>query len=122
QELAIDAPTENEDGETFSLADALAAADASPFDQAARAQLRERVEAALRAVPEPFREVVVLREIEGFGYEEIAEILDVNLGTVKSRLTRGRTALREALQRSGTFPERLGKETFANSKLSPVAR
>ena len=38
-----------------------------------------------------------MREIEGFGYEEIAEILNVNLGTVKSRLTRGRAALREAL-------------------------
>jgi RNA polymerase sigma-70 factor (ECF subfamily) len=40
---------------------------------------------------------VVLREIEGFGYEEIAEVLNVNLGTVKSRLTRGRAALRLAL-------------------------
>jgi RNA polymerase sigma-70 factor (ECF subfamily) len=40
----------------------------------------------------------VLREIEGFGYEEIAEMLDVNLGTVKSRLMRGRAALREALR------------------------
>jgi RNA polymerase sigma-70 factor (ECF subfamily) len=39
-----------------------------------------------------------LREIEGFGYEEIAEILKVNLGTVKSRLTRGRAALRECLK------------------------
>ena len=52
--------------------------------------------AALRTLPEAFRTVVVLREIEGFGYEEIAEILNVNLGTVKSRLTRGRAALREA--------------------------
>ena len=117
QELPIDAPEENEDGESFSLSDALAAADASPFDQAARAQVRERVEAALRTVPEPFREVVVLREIEGFGYEEIAEILNVNLGTVKSRLTRGRTALREALQLSGTLPERPGRESFPSRKL-----
>src|ERR1700761_5965937 len=97
QEMTIDAQQENEDGETFCLADALAATDASPFDCAAREQLKNRVEAALRTVPEVFREVVVLREIEGFGYEEIAEILNVNLGTVKSRLTRGRAALREAL-------------------------
>jgi RNA polymerase sigma-70 factor (ECF subfamily) len=43
----------------------------------------------------------VLREIEGFGYEEIAEMLNVNLGTVKSRLMRGRAALREALREDG---------------------
>jgi len=99
QELTIDAPRENEEGETFCLADALAASDASPYDCAARSELKRRVEAALQEIPDAFREVVVLREIEGFGYEEIAEILNVNLGTVKSRLTRGRAALRDALGR-----------------------
>jgi len=97
QELTIDAPLDNAEGETFCLADALAAQDASPYDCAVSAQVREHVEAALATLPEVFREVVVLREIEGFGYEEIAEILNVNIGTVKSRLTRGRAALREAL-------------------------
>ena len=97
QETAIDALIENQQGETFCLADALAAQDASPYDCAVSAQVREHVEAALATLPEVFREVVVLREIEGFGYEEIAEILNVNIGTVKSRLTRGRAALREAL-------------------------
>ena len=98
--MTIDAPQENEDGETFCLADALAASDASPYDNAARAELKRRVEAALQEIPDAFREVVVLREIEGFGYEEIADILNVNLGTVKSRLTRGRAALKDALSRS----------------------
>ena len=97
QELTIDAPFDNDEGETFCLADALATRDASPFDCAARSEVRARVEAALRTIPEVFREVVILREIEGFGYEEIAEILNVNIGTVKSRLTRGRAALRLAL-------------------------
>jgi len=97
QELTIDAPLENEDGETLSLADALAANGLSPFEQAAAAQLQQRVAAALQTLPAAFREVVVLREIEGFGYEEIADMLQVNLGTVKSRLTRGRAALRHAL-------------------------
>lgn len=101
QELTIDAPQENEDGDSFCLADALAAADASPFDNAASAELRTHVEAALSSLPEAFREVVVLREIEGFGYEEIAEVLSCNLGTVKSRLTRGRAALRDLLLASG---------------------
>jgi RNA polymerase sigma-70 factor (ECF subfamily) len=97
QELTIDAPIENDEGDSFCLADALASTNASPYDCAARAQIETRVSAALQTLPEAFREVVVLREIEGFGYEEIAEILDVNLGTVKSRLTRGRAALRLAL-------------------------
>jgi RNA polymerase sigma-70 factor (ECF subfamily) len=98
QELTIDAPIENDDGETLCLADALTANGLSPYEEAAGAQLRERVAAALQTLPPAFREVVVLREIEGFGYEEIAEMLEVNLGTVKSRLTRGRSALRLALQ------------------------
>jgi len=102
QELTIDAPLDNAEGETFCLADALAAQDASPYDCAVSAQVREHVEAALATLPEVFREVVVLREIEGFGYEEIAEILNVNIGTVKSRLTRGRAALREALIKDAT--------------------
>lgn len=116
QELTIDAPEQGEDGDTFCLADLLAAAGSSPFDHAARAQLRDRVEAALRSVPEPFREVVVLREIEGFGYEEIAEILSANMGTVKSRLTRGRAALREALQLSGTLPQSHGVQVAHRGK------
>jgi RNA polymerase sigma-70 factor (ECF subfamily) len=98
QETTIDAAIENEEGETFCMADALAAVGASPYDCAARGELEERVVGALRILPDAFREVVVLREIEGFGYEEIAEMLGVNLGTVKSRLTRGRAALREALR------------------------
>ena len=97
-ESELDAPLRNDEGETFCMADALAANDASPFDCAASEELRERVTAALRTLPQVFREVVVLREIEGFGYEEIAEMLELNLGTVKSRLTRGRAALREALR------------------------
>lgn len=97
-ELTIDAPLESDDGETFCLADALATADASPYECAARAQLAQRVVSALHNLPEAFREVVILREIEGFGYEEIAEMLGVNLGTVKSRLTRGRATLREVLR------------------------
>jgi len=98
QEITIDASNENEDtGETFSLASTLADGGDSPFDQAAQSELRVRVEAALRELPEAFRSAVVLREIEAFSYEEIAEILDVNIGTVKSRLTRGRSALRAIL-------------------------
>jgi len=100
RELSVDTPQENSEGETFCLADLLATTEASPYDNAARKQLRQRVEAALETLPETYRTVVVLREIEGFGYEEIADMLQVNLGTVKSRLTRGRAALKVALMQA----------------------
>ena len=69
----------------------------SPFDLALRQENRERVEKALRQVPEPFRTTLILRDIEGFVYEEVAAIEGVNLGTVKSRLVRGRACLKALL-------------------------
>ena len=104
QELTLDETRENEDGESFSLVDTLPADDASPFDNVARLQMRQRVESALHGIPEVFRTVLVLREIEGFAYEEIAEILQTSVGTVKSRLMRGRAALREALRAEQDCP------------------
>jgi RNA polymerase sigma-70 factor, ECF subfamily len=80
-----------------SLMDTLEDRQESPFDAAAHAEIASHVEAALREVPEPFRTVVVLRDLEGFGYEEIADILNANLGTVKSRLMRGRAHLKTRL-------------------------
>ena len=99
QELTIDSSLDSSssDDEGFSLVATLADHGTSPFDHAAQAELRYHVEEALHQLPEAFRTVVVLREIEGFAYEEIAEILNVNVGTVKSRLTRGRSALRALL-------------------------
>jgi RNA polymerase sigma-70 factor (ECF subfamily) len=85
------------DGEAFHLKDTLVDQQESPFDLAAHAEMRQQVEAAVREIPEPFQTVVVLRDIEGFGYEEIAEILDIHLGTVKSRLMRGRAHLKARL-------------------------
>lgn len=104
QETALDAPQENDDGDSFCLGDTLASGIDSPLQCAEQSEAREQVAAALRTLPEAFRTVVVLREIEGFGYEEIAEMLQVNLGTVKSRLTRGRAALREALKQEAAQP------------------
>lgn len=102
QEITIDSQG-SEAGEDTppTLAAMLADKGSTPFDHAASNELRGRVEEALRAIPDAFRTVVVLREIEGFSYDEIAEILDVNIGTVKSRLTRGRSALRLLLTQSG---------------------
>jgi RNA polymerase sigma-70 factor (ECF subfamily) len=55
------------------------------------------IEAALERINPIFREAVVLRDITDLAYEEIAEVLGVSLGTVKSRILRGREALREEL-------------------------
>ena len=58
----------------------------------------ELIQKALLKVKEDFREVVILRDIEGMSYEEIAEITGLNEGTVKSRINRGRAKLQELLK------------------------
>lgn len=65
---------------------------ARPDDMYRKRHLRELVEETVAKLPEHHRQVFVLRELEGKSYEEIAEITDCNLGTVKSRLNRARTA------------------------------
>jgi RNA polymerase sigma-70 factor, ECF subfamily len=70
----------------------------SPYEQAADHETRALVEQALDKLNPKFRAAVVLRDIEDLSYEEIAAVLDVSLGTVKSRILRGREALRKILE------------------------
>jgi RNA polymerase sigma-70 factor, ECF subfamily len=72
----------------------------TPDNMLAQKQLASQLREALEALPFDQRSVVVLREIDGLSYEEIAYSLGVTLGTVKSRLTRARRALRDVLQES----------------------
>ncbi|HTD56808.1 MAG TPA: sigma-70 family RNA polymerase sigma factor [Silvibacterium sp.] len=98
QEVTIEAETgESSEGQPLCIRDTLVDENESPFEMAAQSELRAHVEAELREVPDPFRTVVILRDIEGLAYEEIAEILGVNMGTVKSRLMRGRANLKARL-------------------------
>jgi RNA polymerase sigma-70 factor (ECF subfamily) len=76
----------------------LAADEPTPYDHCAAREAREAVHRALAQLPEAFRSAVVLRDIEDLSYEEVAEVLDVSIGTVKSRILRGRRALRELLE------------------------
>jgi RNA polymerase sigma-70 factor (ECF subfamily) len=96
-------PMENSHEEAFepmvAVKDNLVDDGPSPFDDCARGELKERVEAALAQVPEPYRTALVLRDIEEMSYEEIAEITETTMGTVKSRITRGRDALKRKLER-----------------------
>jgi len=71
---------------------------ARPDDEFDRKHLRELVDAAVKRLPTHHRQVFVLRELEGRSYEEIAEITHCNLGTVKSRLNRARSAFAEIVQ------------------------
>jgi RNA polymerase sigma-70 factor (ECF subfamily) len=90
-------PLENPALPSSAMKDCLADDAESPFDRFAHEEVRTRVEDELRKVPEPYRTAVILRDLEEMSYEEIAEVTQVSLGTVKSRLTRGRQALKERL-------------------------
>lgn len=71
---------------------------ATPFDQLASREVKVAVQAALQQVPQIFRTAVILRDLEGLSYEEVAEVLECSVGTVKSRILRGRRALRDLLE------------------------
>jgi RNA polymerase sigma-70 factor (ECF subfamily) len=69
----------------------------TPDDRAAQSELRDRIETAVASLDEIYRMVFVLRDIEGMSYEEIADVLNIRVGTVKSRLNRARLRLQERL-------------------------
>jgi RNA polymerase sigma-70 factor (ECF subfamily) len=73
-----------------------------PEEQAVAADLGRQVARALALLPAPFREAVVLRDLQGLSYQEIAAVLGVRVGTVRSRIARGREQLRNLLDRPGS--------------------
>jgi len=107
RETTIEAQIGDDDGQSFTLKETLVDEHDSPFECAAHEEIRSRVEHELAQVQEPYRTTVVLRDIEGLSYEEVAEILQVSLGTVKSRLMRGRLALKKRLE---TYARQVGRD------------
>src|SRR5499433_2953592 len=100
-------PLDNETSGSSAVGEMLIDGRESPFESMAHEEVRARVELELRKVPEPYRSTLILRDLEEMSYEEIAEITQVSLGTVKSRLTRGREALR---QRLATYVREVGPQ------------
>lgn len=70
----------------------------TPERHAVRSEARRRLHGAIRELPDDMRAAIVLRDIQGLSYEEIAQTLDINVGTIKSRISRGREKLREKLK------------------------
>jgi len=78
-----------------------------PEDSVVRNEMRKNISDGISALPDKHRNILVMREITGMSYEEIAQSLRINIGTVKSRLARARLKLIEILKEMGTFPENL---------------
>jgi len=82
----------------------------SPDDFAQRRELAAAIQQGLTALPDEQRFVLILSDIQGLAYEEIAQIANTNLGTIKSRLSRGRARLREVLKAGELLPTRYRHE------------
>jgi RNA polymerase sigma factor (sigma-70 family) len=78
----------------------------SPLDSALRLELGAAIRRGLQLLPADQRAVLILSDIQGLAYEEIAEATGANLGTVKSRLSRGRARLRDILKAGELLPSR----------------
>ena len=81
--------------------------DPSPSERLQAKNLAQGYREALRHLAEPFRETILLRDSEGLSYEEIASVLGVSKGTVKSRISRGREELRRILSAQGLLGDSL---------------
>ena len=101
--VSLDAGQEgDDDGPAFDIADP----GESPDDTALRRELAAAIQQGIDQLPEEQRVVVILSDVQGLAYEEIAEVTNTNLGTVKSRLSRARARLRDILRAGELIPSK----------------
>jgi RNA polymerase sigma-70 factor (ECF subfamily) len=106
QAVSLDQNREKDtDGEVRSLLDLMESRDGDPFEHLTGQERRERVRASLDQLPEHLRSTVLLAYYQGLKYREIAEVLSIPVGTVKSRLHLALHKLQEAWQKSDTLHE-----------------
>jgi len=102
---SLDAPiTHDSDGEPFHLE--LADSKADPEQAMLKDRFNEVLERALHSLPPEYRTAVLLADVEGRSYQEIAEIMGCAIGTVRSRIHRARNLLRRALEDAQSFQQR----------------
>lgn len=95
--ISLDEPAYDNDDEQSPARDVPDVSD-MPDKLALNSELDRKIQQAIRNLPEQFRTIIVLREIQGLSYEEIASLTETNIGTVKSRLARARLKLQEVLE------------------------
>ena len=97
KKMVISADVANEEGEMFDLSDQLAD-DHTPEAEMMNREILQTVEAVVARLPEDLRRAITLREMEGLSYEEIAQIMDCPIGTVRSRIFRAREVIAKDLR------------------------
>ena len=97
KKMVISADVANEEGEMFDLSDQLAD-DHTPEAEMMNREILQTVEAAVARLPEDLRRAITLREMEGLSYDEIAQIMDCPIGTVRSRIFRAREVIAKDLR------------------------
>jgi RNA polymerase sigma factor (sigma-70 family) len=106
--VSLDAESDDEDDSSpLQIADN----SETPTDFVLRRELAQAIQRGLADLPDEQRVIVILSDIEGLAYEEIAEVTNTNLGTVKSRLSRGRARLRDILKAGELLPARYRHES-----------
>lgn len=100
--VSLSGPTDLDDAPAFDLPDL----GESPDERAMRLELSAAIQRGIDQLPEDQRIVIILSDVQGLAYEEIAQVTSTNLGTVKSRLSRARARLRDILRAGELLPSK----------------